>query len=1344
MSTFVSANQTSASSERALTIDATAYSRYHLVEACDKPARPEVSVIPKIRSTHSLLGEGWVDYDFVVPASGWYAVGFGGVTDASDHDFYIDSVHIYGGFGGKIANAWLGAGSHVLRVQRYTYSGLAPFASFTITASAGAVASSVRVEPENTSLIFRVGEALKLNVHTGGRTSAGALTVWVKEANTDAVIRTYSVVLPAASNEVIQRLTIPYAKEGLYYVTFGDAGKPVAASDVREIEYLVVDTTHNDQPVGGDIKRTLIKQIDCGATPPDYAGGITNAIHTPIGVYRQSGDRGYLQSKDFHWFTYRLDVPEAQKPYVVEVDYPDDDCRTFGIALMERNMMDYPPVGGVDSGGVFSLSHEMQTQSFIYYPRGKEVVISFINTRDGRTAAAARIRLYSVHAPIPALGTPREGGRSFGSWLEEGDRWATFYGAPDKSLNGYVVSMNRWAQVARYMGLDTLSPTVNIYQNVLFPTTYFDGYFRPAGGARDPMPLDVVRLLLLVCEKYELKLLPEFHPCGNAYHLHDYDAKYASYPDPQPQRIVGKDGQVGHSNFEPYYNPIYPDNRQWYIGMLGEFADQYKDSAALDGVSLRVMGWVGEGHNGYPSLKWGYEDYTVHLFEKQTGTRVQVKDTDPERFRKRYDWLMAKCKAKWIDWRCDQVVKLYADIRDRVRKARPNLFVVSPIHPELDGTYYDEKERFFTTHDYSELLRECGYDTRKMAALDGVFFLNAFHYYGRRQSEAVSEQASRDMLLNPAAKKALIVNTNRTGYLFSNGYFEANQKIKPADMGLAGVKPGGWVALVNPAGRHYLERYALSVAEGDASMILDGGEGYLGGQPLLREFLAEYRQLPVARFMPRPDATDPVSVWQLNDRKRFWFYAVNRERYPIRVAIHLSGAGVVTRPALAETVPAKNGIIEIVLAPYQMAVWKCAPTRAIATVDVAVPREAKERATAMVLWIERFDASVQSGKAGQSLNAAQKATLHKYALEARACVVRMHYWRARTLMESHELLPIYDLLGAAPPALAEYRVPPMPLNAMQAGELLACASTVSGADISTVSSESVDPQWAGGKLLVTSEASTQIRVANPVAGKYSLTICHVAGGDYGPLNVAIGNVSLGATSDPSKTPSLVLSPFAPVVLGAGDQAITLTRPHGTVTAINWISLSPVYRDLVRSDWSTVGPFPSPLVQYTVADGFQHAFDPELSRNFGANVPLTTDGAYATWERGSGDGAYIDLFDKYHKVGEVLSYGVTYVYAPTDRIATLSYDVDWWAKLWVNGEKLADFTDARPPKAPNGRFATDVRLKKGWNKILIKVQSGSAGNGYWMAISDPGDLCVSPTPPQGEVSQPAMSCLDTSR
>ncbi|MEI8197911.1 MAG: family 10 glycosylhydrolase, partial [Phycisphaerae bacterium] len=611
-----------------------------------------------------------------------------------------------------------------------------------------------------------------------------------------------------------------------------------------------------------------------------------------------------------------MDVPEPQQTYMIEVDYPDDSLRTFCIGLMERKMMDYPPAGGVDSGGEFSLSHKMQTQRFFHWPRGTEQRVLFFNAQNRRRAAASKIRLYRVEGPLPALNVPATGGRSFGFWLEEGDRWATFQGAPTKNLEGYLLSMNRWAEAAAYMGANTLSPTLAIYQNVLYPSKCFDGYFRIIGGERDPMTIDLTRMLLLVCEKHEMRFQPDFHPTWNGYkRLKVDDGPYVAGPRPMPHLMVSKDGEVGDGPFRAYFNPIYPANMEWLLQMAGEFADRYKDSPALDGVQLRIMAWVWESRNGWPSLNWGYDDYTVNLFAKETHTEIPVKADDPQRFHMRYEWLMENAKTQWMQWRCEKITDLYRRVGERVRQARPDLTVYSTIHGgTMDLAYISDldwsrnAERLGLRAGYAE----CGYDVDALSKLQGVRLINGNHYYGRRQRNEISEQTSRDALLNPAWVGVFRGPTGLVSHLMGNSYFEANDVVKPGKFGLEGVKPQGFVGVVNPAGRHYLERYALVLAENDESLILDGGEGYLLGQDqYLHEFLAEYRPLPAQRFTARPDARDPVAVWELKEAQKFWFYAVNRERYPMEVRITLQGTPSVTRLGTGKDTALADGVLKL-------------------------------------------------------------------------------------------------------------------------------------------------------------------------------------------------------------------------------------------------------------------------------------------------------------------------------------------------------------------------------------------------------------------------------------------------
>jgi hypothetical protein len=1139
-------------------IPAEDYSRCSLIDPNSNGEKPaDATVIPRIKASHALAGEGWVDYDFSVPQAGWYQVGLGKMS-VTDHDFYLDGdIHVYGGVTDNVTNAWLAAGQHTLRVQRLTWTGLAGIHEIVIRQSDGSAAESLRIDVPGDRLVLRKGERLNLDVYGGGRQGATNLTAWVKTVADDRIMATDHLEIPASAGLLKRSLSIPCAQEGIFYVAFGDGIAPISPTDVREIQFVVIDTTPRLRP-GGEIHKTLLREIDCSAEPPAggfwSGGGETRVVKTAFGSYRESGDHGYLQkSADPSFFAYALDVPEAQQPYVIQVDYPDDDLRTFCIGLEERSMMDYPPAGGVDSGGCYSLSHRMQTQTFIHWPRGKELRVLFFNAQNGRRAAAARIRLYRVDGDLPALDVPVNGGRSFGYWLEEGDRWATFQGAPDKSLSGYLVSMKRWADAAAYMGADTLDPTLAIYQNVLYPSKFYNGYFRPTGGPRDPAPLDVTRMLLLVCERYGLKLLPDFHPTWNGYKRLVTDmGPYQSDPNPKPNLMVASDGAVGDGPFRPYFNPIYPANEKWYVGMVGEFVDRYKDSPALQGVDLRVMGWAWESWNGWPSIHWGYDDYTVGLFEKETGIHVPVPVDAPDRFHQRYLWLTTHEKGRWIAWRCEKLTDLYRRLAERVQQARPGLKVCSAVHgPQLDMGYYpgDAYLQKCDRDGLKECYTECGYDISQLCRLPGVMLLNAQFYYGRRSLYGeVDEQRLRDYLLDPAAMTVFQGPTGGVGYLYSNSYFEANQVVIPQKMGLAGVKPTGFVGVVNPAGRHYLERYALSLADGDASLILDGGEGYLLGQGMyLRDFLAEYRRLPPVRFTPRPDATDPVAVWELKRRQNFLFYAVNRERYPVQVTLRMGGSGAIRHLATGEVMNASGGILRLDLKSYQLMAFTCSPNRSVAQVTETIPDADSTSLKTQVDWLTQLAEDVHDKRAGTGLDAWTAGRLASMSAEAAASFKEGHYWRARTLLENHVLLAVYEAVNRFPPDLRELRAPAVPSTALRVEDL----ARLAGPDAHVFVSESVSPDWTGDQILATSAPAMQIAMPVPVSGRYQLTLGHAAGGAYGPLEGKIAGIDLGTTEPDPTGPQATETRFNPVVaLPEGTSSLVLRRTAGSQTAVS--------------------------------------------------------------------------------------------------------------------------------------------------------------------------------------------------
>lgn len=962
---------------------------------------------------YNALSSGWFEYDFTVPRTGWYEL----IVDrTADVEFIIDpalyinkkgGLYFYGSSGSaaqndKVSNIWLMAGRHTLRMQRFIWYGFPAIDSFTLRASTSTLAQMVRASLSSSRTIYRKDACERLAIYSGQQSQKQNFIVRIQELATGRIRKSWKVTVPASKDFLEQQFPLPCSQEGNYLISFAhENGQQISTFDMREIAYEVIDTLsrpHNN----AEYKKILIQEIDSAKTPPDYSGGgETRVIDKSIGSYRESGNTDWKAYQNANeklrrllpepsWFAYKLDVAMPQQPYLVEVDYPDDAERTFVIALRESAPLSYSVAGGVDSGGEFSLTNKMLTHSLIYWPRSRQTRIVFLTARGSLRAAVAKIRLYRLEGGLSRLNVPAENTRSFVNWYEEGKNFSSIYGAPDKDATDLRIAIERWATVAADMGVNVLSPSVTVYGTTLFPSSYHKVMSTSPTN-------DILRRMLLFSEKYGLKLLPELHPRAD-----ELSWPYSQSQDHRPNFLVSKDGKTLNT-FPFYFNPIYPSNQDWYVGLIGELVDNYKDSPALLGVNLRLMQWQNPTLNNFHSLDWGYDDYTVGLFQRETGIAIPVKADDPRRFGKRYDWLMANAKERWVSWRCEKIAKLYKRVVDRVQRARPDLKVYSSA---------------FSADFGSTWLREAGIDANLLSRINGLVMVNALTGYGRT-FDPIQNQTLRDGLLDPNALKTFIRGAENGKFLSSTFYAEATDAILPPEsLGWPPTTKKTWMsAVINPAGRHFLERYAIQLAETDASWLGDGGNGYTLGQPYLREFLQEYRHLPPAPFLPRQDARDPVAVWELQRTTDYLFYAVNRERYPVSVHIQLQGRGDVYRLSTHELIASENHTIHFDLLPYQLMTFKAAKGVHITKVTTTVPKPELARITAQIHWLEGVDSEIENQRTIQVLNKEQRHELHEITREAKAALDRGWVWRARTLIENRRMLLIYRAIGRTPPDL---------------------------------------------------------------------------------------------------------------------------------------------------------------------------------------------------------------------------------------------------------------------------------------------------------------------------------------
>jgi hypothetical protein len=979
---------------------------------------------------------GWFEYDFDIGATGWYTLWIHGNTNGVE--FLVDpdkngrvapEARFLSGSGqnpavDKIGNVWLTAGRHRVRLQRYYWTGFPSISAVELRPSDGTLGDSVAVATPDPIRIFRKGQCPSLEIVAGGLSTPEKLGIAEMDPYTFVTYRSHSVPIPASPTPTRQRFALTCDQEGFRILWFADSKGSIRNERLRGFFYEVTDS---QIPPKQTSKRSSapVLAIDCAEQSPDYSGGATRVVRRNYGAYRESDETGWTRFQrtpelvrravpEPSWFAYKLSGLTAQERYRIEVDFPDDRWRTFGMAMRESTPLSYPVAVGVDTGQEFRLSHGMQTMAMTVWPRAGDPRLTFMTAHEGSRAACSQIRVYRADAPEPIRSDKPGKYRRFMNWQEEGANFASLLGPIDENQRGQHQAAERWAEAAAGIGVSTLVPTVVIYSFALYPSKYNVAFSNPGD--------DSLRRVLLAAEKYRLGVIPELHP--RADELAWGDSTAGAVPD---NLLVDKNGRNNYfagdgktRNFPPHFNPLSAKNQDWYVAMVGELADRYKDSPALEGVSLRVMQWANPALNNLVSLDWGYDDTTVAQFKRETHSAVPMGSPgDPNRFAQRYSWLTTAGLQAWVNWRCSKIANLITRIRDRLRQTRGDLNLYLDVF--AGGEAFAPSFSAAGGVTMRSRLREAGIDTGLLAKIDGVVLVNSGHSFGRREPDAL-RRGYRDTLLDPASISAMRGVDGRGHFMSTQNYLEATDAVIPPDrLGFPANTKRTWAGIVaNPPGRFALERYAVLLAEGDALTLGDGGNGYSFGPPVVREFMETFRRLPAVPFNSRRDALDPVAVRTLSTPEGLWIYAVNRERYPVKLDLTLTGASRLSRLADGLPLTLADGRISFELKPYELLGIRAEKEASLGSINTEAPKEERDSLERMISTVERQSRLSSMGKLLRpKMGDADIKLLQDAAAEARKAFSAGHLWRARSVLEHSSLLAAYRKFGCFPPGLLD-------------------------------------------------------------------------------------------------------------------------------------------------------------------------------------------------------------------------------------------------------------------------------------------------------------------------------------
>ncbi|HEY3329814.1 MAG TPA: GDSL-type esterase/lipase family protein [Capsulimonadaceae bacterium] len=139
-------------------------------------------------------------------------------------------------------------------------------------------------------------------------------------------------------------------------------------------------------------------------------------------------------------------------------------------------------------------------------------------------------------------------------------------------------------------------------------------------------------------------------------------------------------------------------------------------------------------------------------------------------------------------------------------------------------------------------------------------------------------------------------------------------------------------------------------------------------------------------------------------------------------------------------------------------------------------------------------------------------------------------------------------------------------------------------------------------------------------------------------------------------------------------------------------------------WRMAGPFggSKPTLE-SIAD-LDTLFAPEEKGNAGAWVPAV------------GAAEWVDIGKATGMSDRSVSYARARLRVDMAQTISLLFSVDYFAKIWVNGALVKAIRDGHGGVTEPVVFP--VALNSGWNDVLVKVHSGSKGNGFALSISPP--------------------------
>jgi hypothetical protein len=529
--------------------------------------------------------------------------------------------------------------------------------------------------------------------------------VEIFKAGTDELVETAKAEECAEANGMaIFRVALQTRKTGPYRLIWKlvDAAGEIIENRREEmvvvgpIEQERIELAKFEEKLNARLK--LLRSIDCTGEVTDTRefldhSGMYNPAMLNKGRVVRDGELAYRETGGGCWdyFAYRIELKNHGAPHLIEVIIPDDRERYIYSGVLELHPVRYgnnsartaafSSTGSCLTGGRYPLSGKTSTIRYIHHPSSDTAAVLVMNGRRDSRAAACKINIYSIEGGLPALKIP-ETERRLGTHNERLSVMARTLACENPTENDYMLmrsghrdawyhwyrAFERKIRLLRYQGRNFTVEGLFMYNKTDYPS------IRNSWGVSN-QEFDPAYLGLKMYEHNGIHCMIGLeYMCNPAMVVANVDTvsdRRMWQGEPVMQK-VDRYGRQLASMSHAGVNFLHPTVDKYYMDLLQEIRSHYGSVKSVEGLFTVVGNWYlpGFGMCGFNELmpiEIGYGDYTVTLFERETGIRLNLAPTDPERFAKRFEILTGNYKDAWITWRTNKVREFIERMSTRLR-----------------------------------------------------------------------------------------------------------------------------------------------------------------------------------------------------------------------------------------------------------------------------------------------------------------------------------------------------------------------------------------------------------------------------------------------------------------------------------------------------------------------------------------------------------------------------------------------------------------------------------------------------------------------------------------------------